>query len=267
MTLAFLTHRSLSSLAQATVFVAAFAATSSQAAERVNPGWLLSVKGAMISTPSFPGGDRYSFINFPAVSVETPSISDHLIGKDESLSLILFSPNPSVALGAVGRYDPLRASQQGFASNDTRWVVEPGVFAEYWAAPNTLRIRGEIRLGSDGVAGLTGTLGADYVQRVGKFTVSAGPRIGVSGTDYTAAQYGGDFAALGASGGSIDARSFGAAGLVKFAAGKNWSTSVFANYDRVMLTTGASQNIKPPTINDEVRVGASINFNLTPTGR
>ena len=264
MTLAFLTNRSLGGMAKATVLLAALMATSSQAAERVNPGWLMSVNGATIATPSFPGADRYSFVNFPAVSVETPSMSDHLVGKDESLSVVLFSPNPSVAMGAVGHYDPLRANQQGFASSDTRWVVEPGVFAEYWPSPDALRIRGEIRLGTDGVAGMTGTLGADYVQRVGKFTVSAGPRFGMSGTNYTAAQYGGDYSAMAGSGGAIDARSFGAAGLVKFAAGKNWSTSVFANYDRVMLSSGASQGAKPTTFNDEVRVGASLNINLTP---
>ncbi len=264
MTLAFLTNRSLGSLAKATVLIAALMATTSQAAERVNPGWLMSVNGATIATPSFPGADRYSFVNFPAVSVETPSMSDHLVGKDESLSLVLFSPNPSIAMGAVGHYDPMRANRETFTASDSRWVVEPGVFAEYWPSPDTLRIRGEIRLGTDGVAGMTGTLGADYVQRVGKFVVSAGPRIGMSGTDYTAAQYGTNYSTLGLSGGAIDARSFGAAGLVKFAAGKNWSTSVFANFDHVMLSNATTQGNKPATFNDEVRVGASLNINLTP---
>ena len=264
MTLACLTPKAFNGLAKATALTAALFATSTQAAERVNPGWLMSVNGTTITTPSFPGGDRYSFVNFPMVSVETPSISDHLVGKDESLSLVLFSPNASVAMGAVGHYDPMRAGREGFSTNDSRWVVEPGVFAEYWPSPDQLRIRGEIRLGTDGVAGLTGTLGADYVQRVGKFVVSAGPHVGMSGTDYTAAQYSADYSALSLSGGAIDARSFGAAGLIKFAAGKNWSTSVFANYDRVMLSTTTSQGTKPTTFNDEVRVGASLNINLTP---
>jgi MipA family protein len=262
MTLAFLTRSCLENCVKATLFFAVVAAGSAKAAERANPGWLLSVDGATISTPDFPGSERYSFINFPAVSVDTPSLSDHLVGNDESLSLVLFSPNPSVAVGAVGRYDPMRAGR--FVSGDTRWSVEPGVFAEYWPAPDKLRIRGEIRLGTDSVAGMTGTLGADYIQRIGKFTLSAGPRFAMSGTDYTAAHYDADYAALGSAGGMIDARSFGAAGLVKFAAGKNWTTSVFANYDRVMLSSGNAQNNRPLGYNDEVRVGASLDINLSP---
>jgi hypothetical protein len=86
----------------------------------------------------------------------------------------------------------------------------------------------------------------------------------MSGTDYTAAQYSSSYSTLGLSGGAIDARSFGAAGLVKFAAGKNWSTSVFANFDHVMLSNATTQGNKPATFNDEVRVGASLNINLTP---
>jgi hypothetical protein len=89
----------------------------------------------------------------------------------------------------------------------------------------------------------------------------------MSGSDYSSAQYGGDFANLGASGGAIDARSFGAAGLVKFAVGQNWSTSVFANYDRVMMTSTSPSGVKTPVSNDEVRVGATLNINLTPPAR
>jgi outer membrane scaffolding protein for murein synthesis (MipA/OmpV family) len=264
MTLAFLTRNGLRAIVKASVFLAVVAASSSMAAERVNPGWLLSVSGATITTPDFPGSERYSFINFPAVSVEAPSLSDHLVGKDESLSLVLFSPNPSVAVGAVGRYDPLQTGRAGLSSNEAQWSVEPGVFAEYWPAPDSLRIRGEIRLGTDSIAGMTGTVGADYVQRVGKFIITAGPHFGISGTDYTASHYGADYAALGYAGGTIDARSFGAAGLVKFAAGKNWTTSVFANYDRVMLSGASTQGTKPLGYNDEVRVGASLDINLSP---
>ena len=264
MTLAFLNNLSRSSIVKATIFVSALLASSAQSAALVNSGWLMTVSGKTIATPSFPGSDHYRFVSFPQISVEAPNMADHLVGRDESLSLVLFSPNPSLGFGAVGRYDPLKADQTSFSSNDKRWAVEPGVFAEYWPAPDALRIRGEIRLGTDGMAGLTGTLGADYVQRIGKFVLAAGPHVAMSGSDYTNAQFGGEFSNLGASGGSIDARSFGASGLVKFAIGQNWSTSVFANYDRVVVSNVAASNGKLPAINDEVRVGASFNMNLTP---
>ena len=266
MTLTFLSDRSLIGVAKATIF-AALLATSSQAAEIANPGWLMSVNGKSITTPSFPGSERYSFVSFPTISVEAPDMSDHLVGRDETLSLVLFSPNPAIAIGAVGHYDAQKAGQSALSGNDKRWAVEPGIFAEYWPAADAFRIRGEIRLGTDGLAGMTGSLGADYVQRVGKFVLAAGPHVAMSGTDYSSAQYGGDYANLGASGGSIDACSFGAAGLVKFAIGQNWSTSVFANYDRIMMTSTSATGTKTPVLNDEVRVGATLNINLTPLSR
>ena len=263
MTLAFLNNRSVLRSAKATIFLASLAVSSVHGAELAN-GWLMTVDGKTIATPSFPGSDHYSFVSFPEISVEAPSMADHLVGRDESLSLTLFSPNTSLSFGAVGHYDPIKAGQNSFSNNDKGWAVEPGVFAEYWPAPDALRIRGEIRLGTDGLAGLTGSLGADYVHRIGKLVVSAGPHVAVSSSDYSTAQFSGDTASAGLSAGTIDARTFGAAGLVKFAIGQNWSTSVFANYDRSIVSNPASSMGKMPMTNDEVRVGASLNLNLQP---
>jgi outer membrane scaffolding protein for murein synthesis (MipA/OmpV family) len=267
MTLTFLNTLSLSRATIATVFVAAIATSSAHGLDLPNAGWLMTVGGKTIATPSFPGSDRYSFVSFPEISVEAPNMADHLVGRDQSLSLVLFSPNPSMGFGAVGRYDPLKADRLAFSGNDKHWALEPGVFAEYWPTPDTLRIRGEIRLGSDGMAGLTGTLGADYIQRIGKFVLAAGPHVALSGSDYSASQFGGDFANVSGSNGSIDARSFGASGMVKFAVGQNWSTSVFANYDRVVVTGAPVNASKLLGVNDEVRLGASFNINLAPPPR
>jgi outer membrane scaffolding protein for murein synthesis (MipA/OmpV family) len=235
------------------------------AAERPNPGWLVSVNGKSIATPSFPGSEHFSFINFPAISVASPNLSDHLIGQDDSLSLVLFSPNPALSVGAIGRYDPNRSTFEAVAGPNKKWSVEPGVFAEYWASPDLLRIRGELRLGTTGTTGMTGDLGADFVHRIGKFVISAGPHVGVSGVDYTGARYGtADTNYL--PGETIGSRSFGATGKLKFAAGRNWSTSFYANYDRVMIPGADPQkNTNVSGFNDEVRVGASFNMNFTPT--
>ena len=238
--------------------------TAAKAAERPNPGWLVSVNGKTIVTPSFPGSEHFSFINFPAISVASPNLSDHLIGQDDSLSLVLFSPNPSLSVGAIGRYDPNRSTFESVSAPNKRWVVEPGVFAEYWASPDLLRIRGELRLGAAGVAGMTGDLGADFVQRIGKFVISAGPHMGMSGIEYANARYG-DTGSQYLPGETIASRSFGATGHVKFAAGRNWSTSFYANYDRVMTPgTDTQKNSNASGFNDEVRVGASFNMNFTP---
>jgi outer membrane scaffolding protein for murein synthesis (MipA/OmpV family) len=269
MSFAFLTfcaRRTVSIFAMSSIAIlgAVLGQSDALAAERANPGWLVSVNGKSIVTPSFPGSEHFSFISFPASSVASPNLSDHLIGQDDSLSLVLFSPNPALSVGAIGRYDPNRSTFDAFAGPNKKWSVEPGVFAEYWASPDLLRIRGELRMGAAGVAGMTGDLGADFVQRIGKFVISAGPHVGMSGIDYTNARYG-DAGTSYIPGETIGARSFGASGNVKFAAGRNWSTSFYANYDRVMTPGGESQkNSNANGFNDEVRVGASFNMNFTP---
>jgi outer membrane scaffolding protein for murein synthesis (MipA/OmpV family) len=266
MTLSFLTDACRRALAVTVATTGMMSGGAAFAAESVNPGWLVTINGKMIATPAFPGSDTYSFIHFPAMSVNSPDTADHWIGRDQNLSLVLFSPDPSVAIGALSHYAPDQDPQSNFSTKDKRWSVEPGLFAEYWASPDTLRIRGEVRFGADGASGMTGSLGADYVQRLGKFVFSVGPRFGMSGVDYTSAQYNGDFSSLGLTGSGVDARSFGAAGLVKFVAGQNWSTSVYANYDRVTFSN--SNGSAPKTsVNDDVRVGASIDFTLSPPGR
>jgi hypothetical protein len=91
--------------------------------------------------------------------------------------------------------------------------------------------------------------------------------VALSGSDYGASQFGSDFANVNGSNGSIDARTFGASGMVKFAVGQNWSTSVFANYDRVVVTGAPVNASKLLGVNDEVRLGASFNINLAPPPR
>jgi len=268
MTFAFLTtrvRRLLPLYAMISIALLGVSLDQSNAAERPNPGWLVSVNGKSIVTPSFPGSEHFSFINFPAISVASPNLSDHLIGQDDSLSLVLFSPYPSLSVGAIGRYDPNHSSFDAFSGPNKRWSVEPGVFAEYWASPDLLRIRGELRLGATSASGMTGDLGADFVQRIGKFVISAGPYVGVSGAGYAGARYGtSDTSYL--PGEIIGARSFGATGKLKFAADRNWSTSFYANYDRVVIPGADNQkNTNATGFNDEIRVGASFNMTFTPT--
>jgi len=268
MTFAFLTtrvRRLLPLYAMISIALLGVSLDQSNAAERPNPGWLVSVNGKSIVTPSFPGSEHFSFINFPAISVASPNLSDHLIGQDDSLSLVLFSPYPSLSVGAIGRYDPNHSSFDAFSGPNKRWSVEPGVFAEYWASPDLLRIRGELRLGATSASGMTGDLSADFAQRIGKFVISAGPHVGVSGVGYADARYGtSDTSYLPSE--TIGARSFGATGKLKFAAGRNWSTSFYANYDRVVIPGANNQkNTNATGFNDEIRVGASFNMTFTPT--
>jgi outer membrane protein len=253
--------RCLSLLAYAfPAFAAGLIAVESQAAEKVNTGWLMAVGGATISAPQFPGSETYSFISLLPAIVASPTAADSYIAPDDSLSLALFSRDPQFSLGAVGRYN---ADAQGIGSSslipgsDQRWAIEPGIFAEFWPEPNALRIRGELRMGSDGATGMVGSVGADFVQQIGGLVFSAGPRLSLAGSDYVNAQSGiGPVGTPGESG----MRSLGASGLVKFVSRDHWSTALYANYDRAV--DGQPTRVTSGTANDpaSVSIGASFNY-------
>lgn len=223
-------------------------------------GWLKTVNGASIATPSFPGSETYTFISVPAVSVTSPGLADRLIAPDNALSLQLFSPDPSFAVGVVSRFSGV-TSFSSFGAVDNSWSVQPGVYFEMWPQTDTFRIRGELRQSGDGLSGIIGTLGADFVQRLGKFTISAGPRMSLSNNS----QQDGDYGIANLAGG-YNSRSLGAAGIVRFAASGAWTTSVYANYDRIMSGQANETTGKAGMFSDQVTIGASFNMTF-PTAK
>ena len=241
-------------------FSVALTAAESRAAERVNTGWLMAVGGATISAPQFPGSETYSFISLLPAIVASPTAADTYIAPDDSLSLALFSRDPQFSLGAVGRYN---ADAQSLGSSslipgsDQRWAIEPGIFAEFWPEPNALRIRGELRMGATGTTGMVGSVGADFVQQIGGFVFSAGPRLSLAGGDYVNAQSGiGPVGTPGESG----MRSLGASGLVKFVSRDHWSTALYANYDRAVDGQSSVSSGGRAMSADSVAVGASFKY-------
>lgn len=228
--------------------------------DSVGSGWLNTIGGAAIATPSFPGSDSYTFISVPAVSVASPGLADRLIAPDNALSLQLFSPDPAFAVGMVGRFSGA-SNFANFSSLENNWSVQPGVYFEMWPQADNFRIRGELRQANDGLSGVIGTLGADFVQRLGKFTISAGPRMSVAGTTGQDGDYG-----IANLAGGYNNRSLGAAGIVRFAASGAWTTSVYANYDRVITGQGGEATSRAGMFSDQVTIGASFNMSF-PTAK
>ena len=244
----------------AIILGAEFIHAEANAAEKVNTGWLMAVSGATISAPQFPGSETYSFISLPPAIVASPTAADSFIAPDDSLSFALFSRDPQFSVGAVGRYN---AEGLGLGSAsvtpgaDQRWGFEPGVFAEFWPEPNALRLRGELRMGADGTTGMVGSVGADFVQQIGGLVFSAGPRLSLAGSDYVNAQSGiGPVGTPGESG----TRSLGAAGLVKFVSRDQWSTALYANYDRQVDSQQTSETTGKSVNGDSISIGASFNY-------
>lgn len=262
---------------RARLFVAALAssvATAAVAGSASNPpaeqpyGWLLTVKGNVLVSPEFPGADSYSFIAYPSLSLRRAGTAEGFNAPDDGISLALFG-NSSWSAGLVGRYQTGRYSgddRKLTGLHDARWAVEPGLFAEYWPLQDTVRLRGEMRFGLNGYNGLVGNLSLDYVHRVGKFVISGGPRMAISGTDYMETYFGVtaqdalNNAAVTAYKPDAGIKSVGLAAAATYKWNESWATTVNAGYDRLVGSAADSPIVKNLGTTNQFTFGASASY-------
>jgi outer membrane protein len=231
--------------------------------------WLLTINGTVLYAPDFPGARTYGFVAFPSLSFRRSDKTATFQAPDDGVSIALFGDS-QWSVGVTGRYtagryrtyDPARL----YGINDAKWAVEPGLFAEYWAVPDTLRLRGEIRYGINGYNGLVGTLAADYVARVGQFTLSAGPRVQIAGGEYmdtyfsvspTEALNNGLVSAYNASPGI---KSVGVAAAATYKWNDSFSTTLRGGYDRLVGSAADSPIAKTIGSLNQFTVGATASY-------
>lgn len=234
-------------------------------------GWLVTIKGNFVVSPNFPGSDQYSFVAYPSLSVRRTDDPSRFGAPDDGLSIGLYGHEPHWTVGFVGRYQQGRYvddNAQLAGIKDARWALEPGIYGEYWLLRDQVRLRGEVRYGFYGYNGLVGRLGADYVQNWGRFAVSAGPRMALGGTDFMNTYYGvsaadaqanGRVSAYKADPGVV---SVGAAAAAYYVINENWSTTVYANYDRLVGSAQASPIVKTFGSPNQFTFGTMLNYSF-----
>lgn len=232
-------------------------------------GWLLTVKGNVTVSPDFPGSKTYGFVVYPSFSLRKEGTAEGFNAPDDGISLALFGQSRWAA-GVVGRYQTGRYTgddrRKLTGIQDAKWALEPGLFAEFWPMQDTLRLRGEMRFGINGYNGLVGNLSLDYVQRVGKFVISGGPRMALSGSDYMETYFGvTQQDALNNSQVTYykpDAgvKSVGLAAAATYRWNDNWATSVNAGYDRLVGSAADSPIVKNLGTNNQFTFGASASY-------
>jgi outer membrane scaffolding protein for murein synthesis (MipA/OmpV family) len=234
-------------------------------------GWLVTIKGNLVVSPNFPGSKQYSFIGYPTLSVRRTNDPSRFGAPDDGLSIGLYGDEPHWTVGFIGRYQQGRyvSDNGGLAGiQDARWALEPGIYGEYWLLRDQVRFRGEVRYGLFGYNGFVGRLGADFVQNWGKFAVSAGPRMALGGSDYMNTYYG-----VSATDAQNNARvtaykadpgvvSVGAAAAAYYVINDNWSTTVYANYDRLVGSAQASPIVKTFGSPNQFTFGTMLNYSF-----
>lgn len=233
--------------------------------------WIVTLTGNLEAGPRFPGSDRFSLVGYPSLSYRRVNEPARFSAPDDGLSITLFE-NPWFRFGPVARFEGGRyfASErpQLFGLRDVRWSIEPGAFLEIWPV-DRIRARVELRHGVHGHDGFVGNAGLDYVLPTGAFTFSIGPRIALGDSSFTDAYFSVTpaEAALNALVYPYRARggitSVGGLGSVSYTWSPQWTTTVYAGYNRLVGDAGRSpitQRIGSP---DQITVGARLSYSFT----
>ena len=141
--------------------------------------------------PDWEGAKSYSFLGYPSVSLRRADAREWS-SPDDGLDFSVydahgFSVGP-VAAYELGRYrndDPRRL----FGIHDVPWMIEGGVFAEFWAIPDTFRARIEIRHGLGSGNGFVADAAVDYLLHFGAATFALGPRLSLGDQDFMRRQF------------------------------------------------------------------------------
>lgn len=231
-------------------------------------GWLLTVKGNVLLSPNFPGAKSYGFIAYPSLSLRRAGTPENYSAPDDGVSIALFGDS-QWAIGFVGKYQSGRYRENDrrlYGIRDAKWALEPGLYGEFWALADTLRVRGEMRYGINGYNGLVGTLALDYVQRVGKFVISGGPRLQMAGSEYMDTYFGvtgvdalrnGTVTQFKADPG---VKSVGVAAAATYKLNDQWSTTVRGGYDRLVGSAADSPLVRNLGSKDQFSLGASASY-------
>jgi outer membrane scaffolding protein for murein synthesis (MipA/OmpV family) len=254
---------------------AAQAASDANKAGSTPTGWLLTVSGTALVVPEFPGSGSYGFIAYPALSLRRTDDPKTFKAPDDGISFALFGDS-RWSVGLVGRYQGGRYRQSDMARlygiSDAKWAGEAGVYGEFWPLADTLRLRGELRYGFNGYNGLVGNLGIDYVQRVGRFTLAAGPRMAIAGGEYMDTYFGvtaqdalwnGRVTPYKAEAG---VKSVGVAASATYQWNDQWATTVRGGYDRLVGSAADSPITRNLGSRDQFTVGASASYSFALDG-
>jgi outer membrane protein len=229
--------------------------------------WYLKVGGAVLTKPKFDGADKNKFAFQPMISVGKAGPSARFSSRNDNISFALVDTGFFRA-GAAGKlifkrdegdHSDLRGLSQ------VKMGGELGGFAELYVS-DFARIRGEVRHGIRTHDAVVVDVAADaFFNMTDTIQLSGGPRLSMATKDYFETYYGVDAAESLASGlapyspgGGI--KSIGAGGAVTWKTTDQITTSVFAEYERLMGPAAKSSLVREKGSKNQLTVGASATY-------
>ena len=233
--------------------------------------WLVTLNVKLFGTPRYLGGSELGFIGYPTLNRRRFGDPVLWSSPDDSVGYSLyesarFSAGPVIAYRG-GRYREDEGRTLA-GVHKTPWTLEGGVFADLWLVPDVLRTRAEIRRGFRDRDGFVVSLGADVVQRWGRFTGALGPRLKFGDDHFTDSQFGvreadavnnPTFQSFQARGGLT---SVGAYGSLTFKQNETWSYTLQGGYDRLVGDAEKSPIVRRTGNANQFTVGAVVSYSF-----
>jgi outer membrane scaffolding protein for murein synthesis (MipA/OmpV family) len=235
--------------------------------------YIVTLNANALVQPTFPGSDYTAFSMFPSLSFRKADEPARFSAPDDGISVSIID-NPTFRIGPVFRFQSGRYLEDDkllFGLKKKNYDVESGLFIEYW--PLTfIRARAELRHGFRSDSGLVGLFGIDYVQPIGQFVFSLGPRLYVGDKRYHDRWYGirpyeaqiNRLVAPYSPGGGLTGA--GVTGAVTYQWNETWATTGYVNYRRLLDDVADSPIVTKIGSRDQFTVGArvSYSFGFTP---
>jgi MipA family protein len=241
----------LFSVALGGLLTASLARAADSADTRNHPDsgtWIVTLGASVEYGPKFPGSKHDAFSALPSFDIRRFDEPDEHSAPDDNIDYGLIDFGGFEAGPVVGLRDSRSQSDddrlKGIHSVD--WDVDAGIFAQYWAIPNQLRFRSEIRQAVSNGSGLVVDIGADWFQPLGdRWLLSAGPRASFGNGAYMRTYFGisssealqnGALPAFDAKGGL---KSIGFTVSAAYNVTPTWTLQIYDRFDRL---TGDAAN-------------------------
>jgi MipA family protein len=240
-------------------------------------GWIMTLGASGQVGPKYDGSNTRGLTGMPSISWRRVGEPATFSAPEDSMSLPLYETG-QFGIGPVVNYRAGRYSGSDVKLarlNDVPWTIEAGVYAEFWPLKDRLRTRLEVRQGFHGHHGVVVDLSADWVEKLGGFTLSGGPRLSLADTPFMRKNFGvtPTEAALNrnifayAPGGydpKGGVRSAGAGAALAYEWSPSWTTTTFAKYERIVSDAAKSPIVRVIGQQNQFTfgVGAAYSFKI-----
>lgn len=207
--------------------------------------WIVTIGGSIATAPNYAGSSRYGPTFVPSFGLRKAGEPNPFSAPDDNFGITILE------FGGieVGPLAAVRGSRSGNAVPGLpgySWSLETGMFAEFWPLDGLIRTRVEALYGLRSNDGLTVNVAADAVTKSGPFTWAIGPRMTLADNTVMQTEFGvAPISTLinplltpyNAHGG---VKSAGAAASISYDWSKDWTVTLFANYDRLVGDAASS---------------------------